>query len=331
MFFCRFSGGVLVVLFAAFQLAAQESLRAHSEVVGASAPFTFPQRVVVGPDRNLYFVDPILNTVFIHDFKTRTTRRLCGPQSLGSSASDIAVGLKGQLWVLDQRNSRVRRLSSQCAVQGEFKVSLIARKIALNAVGELIVLNTTGKWLFDLFSAEGKLLRSFGERIDYGDEVKTAELNDGKIAPDSTGGFFFSFNYPPLVRHYNRNGRLLADFKPESDVPIGPPEIIVGHGGMSVTSKYQVLVLDIAADKQDRLYLLISGQKFAPALQQGTAKLRVLTESGRTLKNVTLDHSFHRLAAGNKSLYLLRNREPFRVDEYVVKTDELTLKGAQHD
>ena len=100
---------------------------------------------------------------------------------------------------------------------------------------------------------------------------------------------------------------------------------------MSVTSKYQILVLDIAADKQDRLYCLMSGKNIAPALQQGTAKLRVLTASGRTLKNITLDHSFHRLAAGNKSLYLLRNRDPFRVDEYVVKPDELFLKGAQHD
>ncbi len=122
------------------------------------------------------------------------------------------------------------------------------------------------------------------------------------------------------MRHYSRSGRLLAEFKPESDVPIAPPDIKVGGSGgsVSVTAKYQILVLDIAVDKQDRLYLLISGKNKAPALQQGTAKLRILTKTGRTLKNVTLEHSFHRLTAGNKSLYLLRNRGPFRVDEYVV-------------
>ncbi len=275
--------------------------------------------MVVGPDRNLYFVDPVLSSIFVHDLNTGKIKRLCGPDSLGTPVSDIAVGTKGQIWVLSQRDSKVRRLSPQCVVEREFKVSLIAQQIATNAFGELIVLNTIGR-LFDLFSADGKLLRSFGERIEYGEEITTQELNDGNIAPDTAGGFFFSFNYPPLVRHYSRSGRLVAEFKPESDVPIAPPDIKVGGSGgsFSVTAKYQILVLDIAADKQDRLYLLISGKNKGPALQQGTAKLRILTKTGRTLKNVTLDHNFHRLATGSRSLYLLRNRGPFRVDEYVV-------------
>ena len=310
---------LLLVLFAKPQATAQDALRAHAEVLNASAPFTYPASVVVGPDRNLYFVDPVLSSIFVHDLKTGNIRRFCGPDSLGTPVTDIAVGTKGQIWVLNQRESKVRRMSPQCVVEREFKVSLIAQQIATNAFGELIVLNTIGR-LFDLFSAEGKLLRSFGERIDYGEEITTQELNDGNIAPDTVGGFFFSFNYPPLVRHYSRSGRLVAEFKPESDVPIAPPDIKVGGSGssVSVTARYQILVLDIAADKQDRLYLLISGKNKAPALQQGTAKLRILTKTGRTLKNVTLEHNFHRLTTGDKSLYLLRNRGPFRVDEYVV-------------
>ena len=310
---------LLLILFAEPQATAQDALRAHAEVLNASAPFTYPASVVVGPDRNLYFVDPVLSSIFVHDLKTGKIRRFCGPDSLGTPVTDIAVGTKGQIWVLNQRDSKVRRLSPQCVVEREFKVSLIAQQIATNAFGELIVLNTIGR-LFDLFSADGKLLRSFGERIDYGEEVTTQELNDGNIARDGDGGFFFSFNYPPLVRHYSRSGRLLAEFKPESDVPIAPPDIKVGGSGnsVSVTARYQILVLDIAADKQDRLYLLISGKNKGPALQQGTARLRILTKMGRTLKNVTLEHNFHRLTAGDKSLYLLRNRGPFRVDEYVV-------------
>jgi hypothetical protein len=316
----RFAACVLFVLFASFQITAQDALRAHAEVLSAAAPFTSPERVVVGPDRNLYFLDPVLSSIFVHDLKTATIRRLCGPESVGTPVTDLAISANGQLWILSQRSSTVRRLTPQCKVGAEFKVSLIARRIATNSFGELLVLNTTGRSLFDLFSEDGKLLRSFGERIDYGEEVTTAELNDGKIALDSAGGFFFSFNYPPLIRHYSRSGQLLAEFKPESDVPIAPHDIKItsGGGGVSVTARYQILVLDIAADKQDRLYLLISGKNNAAAVQQGTPKLRVLNKTGRTLKNVTLDHSFHRLAAGNKSLYLLRNRQPLRVDEYVV-------------
>ena len=113
-------------------------------------------------------------------------------------------------------------------------MSLLARKIAINSIGELIVLYITGQSLFDLFSADGIQLRRFGKRIDYGEEVTTYELNDGNIAPDSSGGFFFSFNYPPLVRHYSRTGRLLSEFKPESDVQIEPPNIVVGGNGGGV-------------------------------------------------------------------------------------------------
>ncbi|HET9524928.1 MAG TPA: hypothetical protein VFO99_02095 [Pyrinomonadaceae bacterium] len=313
-------GCVLLLVFAAFSIPAQDSLRARTELLTMPAPFTFADGLVVGPDRNLYFLDPVLSSIFIYDFNTGNVRRLCGPQPTRSRMTDIAVGPYGQLWVLHQRDSKVVRLSRQCAVEREFKVSLLARKIAINSIGELIVLNMTGQSLFDLFSADGNQLRSFGKRIDYGEEVTSYELNDGNIAPDSSGGFFFSFNYPPLVRHYSRTGRLLSEFKPESDVQIEPPNIVVGGngGGVSVTANYQILVLDIAADKHDRLYLLISGRNKAPALQQGTPKLRVMNKTGRTLKNVTLDHSFHRLATGSGSLYLLRNRQPQRVDEYVV-------------
>ena len=106
------------------------------------------------------------------------------------------------------------------------------------------MLNTIGRSLFDSFSPT-ELLRSFGERIDYGEEITTQELSQGKIVADSAGGFFFSFNYPPLVRHYGRNGRLISEFKPESDVPIGPPNIVVKDTGVgvSVTSSIRFLFL----------------------------------------------------------------------------------------
>jgi len=138
----------LLLLFAAFPATAQEPLHAHAEVLGASAPFTYPAGLVVGPDRNLYFVDPVLNSIFVHDVKTGNIRRLCGPDSLGTSVADIAIGTKGEIWVLSQRDSKVRRLNQRCVVQSEFKVSLIAGKIATNRFGELIVLNTTGRWRF---------------------------------------------------------------------------------------------------------------------------------------------------------------------------------------
>jgi streptogramin lyase len=146
---------LFLVLFGEPQTTAQDALRAHAEVLNASAPFTYPSGVLVGPDRNLYFLDPVLSSIFVHDLKAGKIRRLCGPDSLGTPVSDIAIGTKGRIWVLSQRDSKVRRLNSQCVVEREFKVSLIAQQIATNSFGELIVLNTIGR-LFYLFSANGK-------------------------------------------------------------------------------------------------------------------------------------------------------------------------------
>ena len=49
---------------------------------------------------------------------------------------------------------RLESQKAQSAVraQGEFKVSLLASRVATNAFGELIVLNTIGRSLFDSFS-----------------------------------------------------------------------------------------------------------------------------------------------------------------------------------
>jgi hypothetical protein len=34
------------------------------------------------------------------------------------------------------------------------------------------------------------------------------------------------------------------------------------------------------------------------------------------LKKVSLENNFHRLAVGNNNLFLLRNREPLKLDAY---------------
>ena len=297
---------------------AQETLRAHSEVLGANAPFSFPEKVVVGPDKNIYFLDTTLSGIFVQD-RTAAVKRLCGAESL-RSPSDLSVDVNGQLWILNQNGSKISKLDRKCATTVEISLTNLSLRIANNSFGELIVLNETGPSLFAMFSPKGKLLRSFGDRIKYAEEVATNELSDGHVVPDKNGGFFFSFNYPPLIRHYSRFGRLLNEFKPDSDISIAPPSFNVRSvaNSVSVSSKYQILVLDMATDDQSRLYLLISGKNKIPALNQGTPKLVVSTSKGRVLKSVTLANNYHRVLAGNGSLYLLRNRPPLRLDRYEV-------------
>ena len=300
-------------------LFSQTNLRAGSQLLGATAPFHFPERLAVGPQGDIYLLDTNLSSLFVVHAQTGKLNRICGPEKL-SSPSDLALDRRGNVWVLSALKSKIYKLTTNCDVQTEIYSRQLPLRIATNSTGEVIVLSGAGSNLFERFGADGKFLGGFGQRIDYKDETTNRELSDGLIVPDRSGGFFFSFNYPPLIRHYGRHGKLIAEFKPESDITIGPPNVSVRRLGnsMVVRSLYQILVLDMAIDAQGRLYVLLSGQNKIPALTEGTRKLMVLAGNGRVLNKVELDHNFHRLATGNRRLFLLRNRKPLRLDTYAV-------------
>ena len=297
----------------------QTTARAHSQLLGAEAPFSFPESLVAGPQGSVYLLDTDLSTLFSIETRSNKLNRMCGTEKL-SSPSDLAVDAKGNLWVLSALHSTITKLNRQCDAQTEITSKSLPLRIATNTFGDVIVLTGSGENLFETYGADGKFLRGFGKRLDYKDEATNSELSDGRIAADRTGGFFFSFNYPPLIRHYNHQGNLIGEFKPESDVEIGPPNVSVRKVGKStaVRSTYQILVLDMTVDRQGRLYLLLSGKNKIPALTEGTRKLAMLAGNGRVLKKAELEYNFHRLVAGNSQLYLLRNRKPIRLDTYAM-------------
>ena len=298
------------------QTVVEKQLRSRAQLFRSEVPVSFPERLVVTASGEAFLLDTDLSTLFTLG-KDGSLKRLCGSESL-ASPSDISIDAKGNVWVLSSVNSKIVKLASNCQLQAQIVSRQMPLRIATNSFGELIVLNGTGPHLFELYGPDAKLLRSFGDRLDYKDETANSELSDGRIAADRSGGFFFSFNYPPLIRHYGRNGSLIREFKPESDIAIEPPNISVRKQGnsMVVRSRYQILVLDLAADANGHLYLLLSGKNKVPALTEGTQKLLVLTKSGRVVRKALLENNFHRLAISNGRLFLLRNRSPFRLDEY---------------
>lgn len=298
------------------QIVSEKQLRSRAQLLSSQVPVSFPERVVVTASGRTFLLDTDLSTLFSLD-KGGNLKRMCGSESL-SSPSDISVDNKGNVWVLSGVNSKIAKLTPSCQPQLQIVSRQMPLRIATNTFGELIVLNGAGQHLFEVYGPDGKLLRGFGERLDYKDETTNSELSDGRIAVDSSGGFFFSFNYPPLIRYYSRSGSLIRQFKPETDIAIEPPNISVRKQGnsMVVRSRYQILVLDLAADARGNLYLLLSGKNKVPALTEGTQKMLVLTNSGRVVRKALLENNFHRLAISNGRLFLLRNRAPFRLDEY---------------
>jgi hypothetical protein len=299
------------------QTRSETTVRSRAQLLGSEAKISFPERFVLTRSGQAYLLDTDLSTLFTVHNKDGRINRVCGSEAL-SAPADMSVDRNGNVWVLSVVHSKIVKLTSSCQVLAQIASRNMPLRIATNTAGELIVLNGVGEHLFELYGSDGKLLRGFGRRLDYNDETTNSELSDGRIAPDNLGGFFFSFNYPPLIRRYARNGSLISEFKPESEIAIDPPNISVRKQGNStvVRARYQILVLDMAADARGRLFLLLSGKNKVPALTEGTQKLMVLADNGRVLKRALLENNFHRLAISNGRLYLLRNRMPFRLDEY---------------
>lgn len=284
-----------------------------------SKALSFPEKLAVTSSGDIYVLDSELSNIFLLNKRSEALAGLCNPR-LPNRASDISVDARGNIWILDSRNSKIARINRKCEIEAAFACRNNPLKMAANSFGEIVVLTGAGETLFDVYSVGGKLLRSFGERIRYADEAAEKLLRDGRIVADATGGFYFSFEYPPLIRHYSRNGRLLGEFRPDSDRKLDPPEVSIKQQGdaLVVSSHYQVLVLDMAVDSRGRLYLLMSGQNKAVALNRGSKRLVVTTGRGKVLKSINLTERFHRIAAAGADLYLLKNRRELKLEKYAL-------------
>lgn len=288
--------------------------------IAREGPYSFPQKLTLDRFGNLYVLDSALSNIFLTTPAGGRAQLspLCSPRT-PVAAADLSVEGNGGIWILATNGSRIIKMDKNCKVQKSFDSKRPALAIQVNTAGEIVVLTSSGDALFDLFDQNGTLLRSFGRRNKYGDPMSDGELSNGHLAADRNGGFYFSFNYPPLVQHYARDGRLLGEFRPESDVSIGPPNVSSQKQGslMVVRANYQILVLDMTLDNRGRLIFLLSGKPKYQAITQGSQTLLVTGSSGTVLRKATIGEvAFHRLAAGPNGLYFLRNREGLRLEKY---------------
>jgi hypothetical protein len=316
-----FCFAVIVLLQSTVVTAQSQNVKVRSaETILKDGPYSFPEKVAVDGTGTLYVLDSQLSNVFVvrRTRKGREAKALCSPRT-PINASDLTVDSSSGVWILSTDGLQVVKLDQGCKVAKSFKVRRPALSMAVNSAAEIVVLTSTGQDLFDAYDQDGNLLRSFGRRISYGDPITEGELNNGRLVADRNGGFYFSFNYPPLVQHYGRDGKLLGEFKPPSEVQIGPPTVSSHKQGnlLAVRANYQILVLDFTLDARGRLVFLMSGKPKFEAIGQGSQTLVITSNSGKPVEKVSVeDAAFHRLTAGRTGLYLLRNRDGLRLDRY---------------
>jgi hypothetical protein len=279
--------------------------------VGHNSAFEGPDRFSLDSKGNLIVLDPKLSTVFKLDPKGKAlwSARSAAPYiKRFDLLADIAVDSSDQVWVLDAGTKMICLFSPAGEVVRTFAVERQPRRFAVLRSGELVVNVGLGSSLFDVYSQDGKRLRSFGERERYASDTSDFELNTGNMAAGPHGEVYIALASPPVIRAYAAGtGKLLW----QTDIPFFPPlkapnikTTSLGNGQIAASFEYQIASLDLAVDRQGRLLCLVGGMQRGLA-RQGSTRMDLFSPRGLRLGSVTLPVAAARLGSHQQLLYLL--------------------------
>jgi PQQ-like domain len=283
-------------------------------VAGRNFAFEAPDRFALDSKGNLIVLDPKLSTVFKLDPKGKVlwSARSAAPYvKRFDLLVDVGVDASDQVWVLDAGNKLLCLFTPAGQVVRTIAVDRPPRRFTVLSSGELVVNVGLSRTLFDVYSQEGKLLRSFGERERYASDTSDFELNTGNMAAGPHGEVYISLASPPVIRAYAADtGKLLW----QADIPFFPPlkapdikTTSLGNGQIAATFEYQVASLDLAVDRQGRLLCLVGGMQRG-LTRQGSNRLDLFSPHGQRLGSVTLPIAAARLGSHRQTLYLLATR-----------------------
>ena len=96
----------------------------------------------------------------------------------------------------------------------ELSIPHRSRTIDVNSSGEIFVQSFENNSIINVYSKEGELIRSFGKYLEPFDELTFTEqifMNMASFCFDNEDNLFVAFRYYPIIRKYDRNGKLLFE------------------------------------------------------------------------------------------------------------------------
>jgi outer membrane protein assembly factor BamB len=280
---------------------------------GSNFAFEWPDRFALDSKGNLIVLDPKQSTVFKLDPNGKvlwSTRSAPPYVKRFDLLEDVAVDASDQVWVLDAGHKLLCSFTPEGQVSGTVAFERTPRRFTVTSEGELVVNGGLSHSLFDVYSQEGKLLRSFGKRESYRTDTMDYELNTGNMAAGPHGEVYISLASPPVIRAYAAaSGKLLW----QADIPFFPPlkapdiqTKSLPNGQVGANFDYQIASLDLAVDRQGRLLCLVGGMNRA-LLREGSKRLDLYSAAGQRLGSVDLPVAAVRLASRRQSLFLLED------------------------
>ncbi len=140
-----------------------------------------------------------------------------GPTARASIAfgEDLDVDSHGTLYVADRGANQVGILTPDGRLLRSIPFNSPLSLAALPE-GEVAVTSTRGPHLVTVFSANGKLVREFGDPEQLsGREDMNRYVSIGRVVSDPQGRLYYGYTYfpEPLVRQYDRFGFAKLDFQ----------------------------------------------------------------------------------------------------------------------
>lgn len=282
--------------------------------------FDQPEDVRRDSQGNYYIVDSRRHRICVFDpamkFKYQIGQLGQGPQDL-YYPGDLVFDAKEQLYVMDFGNMRVQIFDKTGRRVGGFGYGQKAIEIAVTRRGEIYLNQPTKGHLISVYSAEGKLLRQFGELMSLSraypgradDPKYRIPLSRVTTALDEQDNLYVAYIFVPLIQKYDARGRLLWERRLEG--PLGDlmsQQFWVNEKDSLLTLtrsidglQMPVISKDIAYDDRSRrLFVLLSLVDIIYVADDNGRKIELLSQSR---DEIIKEDRLETLTASRGSLY----------------------------
>jgi hypothetical protein len=227
-----------------------------------------------------------------------------------ASAADFDVDAQGSLYVADRGANAIKIFDAAGKLRQAIPLQAPASLAALSN-GEIAAAGLGTKRLVEIFSAEGKLLREFGDLSSAAEhETLNRFLNLGHLATDNAGNVYYAFAYmpEPSVRRYDRNGAVAFDvslktleFEPEA---LAMRREIAQQDDRGSDPSFKMIISAMGVDSRNQHVWLALGSELMELNQDGDrlATYRVFAPHGESLRPVSILPEPQRLLLADNQL-----------------------------
>jgi hypothetical protein len=235
-----------------------------------------------------------------------------------SDAVDFDVDAQGSLYVADRGANAIKVLDATGKLRQAIPFQAPA-SLAVLPKGEIAATGLRGNHLVEIFSADGKLLREFGELDALAEhEALNRFLNLGRLATDDAENVYYAFSYmpEPSVRKYDHNGSIAFDvslktleFQPEG---MAMRREIVSQDERGSPPSFKMIVNAFGVDPQSQHVWLALGSELLELDPEGNriATYRAITPEGVSLRPVSVLLEPQRLVLADNQLGIYEFSRP---------------------